>query len=59
MVNTQRIDGVDGVGASAVALGEFRHAATRMVLAIRDTTLVVMALLWQCGFRWPRWRRRP
>ena len=56
MVNAKRID---GVGVSVAALGEFRHAATRMVLAIRDTTLVVMALLRQCGFRCPRWRRRP
>ncbi len=53
MVNAKPID---GVGASAAALGEFRYAATQMGLAIRDTTLVVIALLRQCGFRW---RRRP
>jgi hypothetical protein len=56
MVNAKHID---GVGASAVALGEFRRAATRMTASIRDTALVVMALLWQCGTRRPRWCRRP
>ena len=56
MVNAKHID---GVGASAVALGGFRHAATRMTASIRDTSLVVMALLWQCWIRRPRWWRRP
>lgn len=55
MVNAKRIG---GVGASAVALGEFRRAARRVTASIRDTALVVMALLWQCGVRRPRWCRR-
>jgi hypothetical protein len=50
---------IDGVGASAVAVVEFRRAATRMAASIRDTALVVMALLWQCRVRRPRWCRRP
>jgi hypothetical protein len=41
----------DGVAASAVALGEFRRAATRMTTSIRDTALVVAVLLWQCRVR--------
>jgi len=49
---------IDGVGASAVALGEFRRAATRMTASVRDTALVVMALLWQCGFEGLDWCRR-
>jgi hypothetical protein len=55
MVNAKHIDGVE---ASAVAPGEFRRPATRMTASIRDTALVVMALLWQCGVRRPRWRGR-
>jgi hypothetical protein len=50
---------IDGVGASAVAIGEFRRAATRIAASIRDTARVVMALLWQCGVRRPRWCRLP
>ena len=45
---------IDGVGASAVALGEFRRAATRMTASVRDTALVLTALLWQCRVRRPR-----
>jgi hypothetical protein len=56
MVNAKHID---GVGAFAVALGEFRRAATRMTASIRDTAVVVMALLWQCWVRRPRWCGRP
>ncbi len=55
MVNAKHID---DVGAPAVALGESRRAATRMTASIRDTALVVMALLWQCRVRTPRWRRQ-
>jgi hypothetical protein len=55
MVNAKHIDGVE---ASAVAPGEFRRAATPVTASIRDTALVVMALLWQCGIRRPRWRGR-
>ncbi len=55
MVNAKHID---DVGAPAVALGESRRAATRMTASIRDAALVVMALLWQCRVRRPRWRRR-
>ncbi len=55
MVNAKHID---DVGAPAVALGEFRRAATSMTASIRDTALVVMALLWQCRVRTPRWRRQ-
>jgi hypothetical protein len=36
MVNAKHID---DVGAPAVALGEFRRAATRMTASIRDTAL--------------------
>jgi hypothetical protein len=50
---------IDGVEASAVLPGEFRRAATRMTASVHDTALVVMALLWQCGVRTPRWCRRP
>jgi hypothetical protein len=50
---------IDGVGAATVTFGEFRRAATRMTASIRATALVVMALLWQCGIRRPRWCRRP
>ena len=56
MVNGKRID---GVGASAVAPGEYRRDVTRMTASIRDTALVVMALFWQCWIRRPRWYRRP
>jgi hypothetical protein len=49
---------IDGVEASAVAPGEFRRAATRLTASIRDIARVVMALLWQCGVRRPRWRGR-
>jgi hypothetical protein len=52
MVNAKYIDG----GAS---LREFRRDAMRMTGSIRDTALVVVALLWQCGVRRPRWCRRP
>jgi|tagenome__1003787_1003787.scaffolds.fasta_scaffold20903983_3 hypothetical protein len=37
----------DGAATSAIALGEVRRTATRMTASIRDTALVVMALLWQ------------
>jgi hypothetical protein len=56
MVDSKQID---GVGASAVAIGEFRRAATRITASIRDTALVVMALLWQCRVRRSRQRRLP
>ena len=55
MVNAKHID---DVGAPAVGRGEFRRAATRMPASIHDTALVVMALLWECRVRRPRWRRR-
>jgi hypothetical protein len=55
MGNAKHIDG----GALAVALEGFRRAATRMAASIRDTALVVTALLWQSGVRRPRWSRRP
>lgn len=59
MVNAKR---TDVVGAS-VALGEFRRAATRMTASIRDTALVVTALLWYAGFQgldgpMPPWSKR-
>jgi len=53
MVNAKHID---GGGAS---LREFRRDAMRMTVSIRDAALVVVALLWQCGVRRPRWCRRP
>ena len=56
MVNATNID---GVGPSEVAIGELRRAATRMAASIRDTTLVVMALLWQCRVRRSRRHRLP
>jgi hypothetical protein len=55
MVDAKRID---GVGAPADALGEFRRDATRITASIRDTAHVVMALWWQCWIRRPRWYRR-
>ena len=49
---------IDGEAAAAVIFGELWPAATRMTASIRDTSLVVMALLWQCWIRRPRWRSR-
>lgn len=47
---------IDGVEASAVALGGPLRSGTRATAPIRETALVVTALLWQCWIRRPSLR---
>jgi hypothetical protein len=47
---------IDGVEPSAVALGESWCSGTRTTTSIRETALVLTALLWQCWIRRPSLR---
>jgi hypothetical protein len=57
MGNAKHIDR-GRVSAVALRVGEVRRAATRTTASIRDTALVVRALLWQCRGLWQFQGRR-